>query len=233
MDKSEPPIATPAGTRIRTDARVPVFVVQTETDVVSLGSVNARRADGPGYRLWEIAGTAHADLYTLRIGFADVGGDVNTARVLENDRPIPGIIECDLPVNSNPAHHFVYKAAVRAANEWVECGVAPPPAARLDVSGAPPAFERDAVGNVTGGIRTPYVDAPIAELSGDGNVGLCFLFGTTRLFDAAELSALYADTADYRAQVQASLDAAVEAGFILEDDAPLIEAAADEIVITP
>jgi hypothetical protein len=229
----EPPIPTPVGSKIRDDARVPVLVVQTETDVVKLGSIAARRPDGPTYRLWEIPGTAHADIYTLRLGATDVGGDVETARVTEDATPLPGIFECDAPVNGNPAHHFVYKAAVRAMDDWVACGRPPPTAARLAVSGTPEALVLDATGNATGGIRTPYLDAPIALHSGGGQTGTCFLFGSTRLFDATELSALYTGTADYRDRAQASLDAAVDAGFILAEDAPLIEQAADEIAITP
>jgi hypothetical protein len=47
-------------------------------------------------------------------------------------------------------------------------------------------IERDEHGNALGGIRTPYVDVPIAALSGLGQTGsiLCLLFGTTVPLDA-------------------------------------------------
>ena len=81
-----------------------------------------------------------------------------------------------------------------------------------------------------GGIRTPYVDAPAAVLSGLGQTGgsFCGLFGTTRIFTAAEMAALYVDEAGYVAAVTESANAAVEAGFLLPEDAELIIAWAPE-----
>ena len=50
------------------------MTVLTETDVVDghlPGYHRARRPDGPHFRAWEIPGTAHADNYTIRVGFID------------------------------------------------------------------------------------------------------------------------------------------------------------------
>ena len=49
------------GAHIRTDTGVPVFDLQTEGDMVALRSHLARQADSTRYRLWEIAGAAHAE----------------------------------------------------------------------------------------------------------------------------------------------------------------------------
>src|SRR5262249_37749017 len=49
-----PPLAL-----IRDDVDVPVFMVQSETDVVAVASFPARQPDGPRIRTWEVAGTAH------------------------------------------------------------------------------------------------------------------------------------------------------------------------------
>ena len=54
-----------AGERIRSDLRVPVIVLQTETDVALLGSSRAAQPDGELLRNWELAGAAHADTYLL------------------------------------------------------------------------------------------------------------------------------------------------------------------------
>ncbi len=89
------------------------------------------------------------------------------AAIVENDKPVPGIIECTIPVNAGP-QHFVANAAVHALNAWIVDGTEPPKAERLAVAGDPAAFVRDNLGNVKGGIRTPYVDAPIAVLEGEG-----------------------------------------------------------------
>ncbi len=53
-------------TTFRTDTDVPVFDLQTETDVAGiLGSAFARQPDTDLFRLWEVAGTGHADRHLL------------------------------------------------------------------------------------------------------------------------------------------------------------------------
>jgi hypothetical protein len=206
-----------------------VLTFQTESDLIILGSLASRQPDGPFFRLWEVAGTAHADTYSLMVGAGDLGDDPSVAEVVEESAPIPGIIECDKPINSGP-QHFVLKAAVAALNRWVRDGEAAPSAPLLEVEGSLPdaEFVLDDYGNVLGGIRTPYVDVPIAALSGLGQSGgsFCWLFGTTALFDDPTLASLYPTHAAYVSAVNEATDSAVEAGFILEPDAQLIKAAA-------
>jgi len=223
----QPEINTPGVVWIRDDISVPVLMFQTETDLFLLYSLSARQPDGPFFRLWEVAGTAHDDTYGLILGAGDLGNDPAAAQVLVTDAPIPGILECDSPINSGH-QHFVLKAAMAALDRWVRGGQASPNAPRLEIEGSPPEFALDAFGNVLGGIRTPYVDAPIAVFSGTGQTGsfICRLFGTTVLLDAGTLASLYPDNATYVSAVSAATDQAVDAGFILAPDAPLIKAAA-------
>jgi len=210
-------------------------VVQTETDVIGLGTFADRQPDFNRFRLWEIPGTGHADAYTLFIGSRDPLGSVAAARVVEEAEPIPGIISCDSPVNGNPAHHFVFNAAVRAMDEWVRCGTLPPVADRMDLDEGPPRrFVLDSVGNAMGGIRTPYLDAPTAIHSGGGQAGfVCGLFGSTTLLDESQLRAMYFTRDTYRYLVDLSLDAAVEDGFILPEDAGFIRGAAEALDVWP
>jgi hypothetical protein len=209
--------------RIRTDVRVPVMTFQTETDLITLGYLPDRQPDGRNFRLWEAAGTAHADTYTLGGGWTDVGDDPSVAEVIVSSAPIPGIIECDSPVNSGP-QHWVLKAAYAALERWVGGGQPPARASRLEVEDG--AFVLDEHGNVRGGIRTSYVDAPVARLSGLGQSGgsFCGIFGTTVPFDEDEVAALYPSNEDYVAAVRRSNERAVRAGFLLRADADLIEA---------
>ncbi len=90
-------------------------------------------------------------------------------------------------------------------------------------------FLLDEVGNVTGGLRTSYVDAPAAVLSGLGQVGnaFCFLFGTTELFDAATMAARYIDKSGYKAAVSDAVARGIERGTLLQNDAQRIIDAAD------
>ncbi|HKE92606.1 MAG TPA: alpha/beta hydrolase domain-containing protein, partial [Gemmatimonadales bacterium] len=131
------------------------------------------------------------------------------------------------PINSGP-QHWVLNAAIAALDRWVRGGDPPPMAPRLDVAGDPPAYALDDLGNVRGGIRTPYVDAPLAVLSGLGQTGsgFCGIFGTTVCFDEAMRTTLYPTAADYSAAVNEATDRAVAAGFILEPDGALIKGAA-------
>lgn len=227
---SQEPQATvnlPPVVRFRSDLRVPVMLFQTETDLVLLGYLPDRQPDGPLFRLWEAAGTSHADTYTLGVGFSDQGGDPSVAEVVEVSSPIPGIIDCAKPVNSGP-QHFLVKASLHALERWVRLGVPPPRAPRLQLSGDD--FVTDELGNVRGGIRTSYVDAPVATLSGLGQEGggFCFIFGTTDLFDEATLDSLYPDHASYVAAVGAATDRAVRQRFLLRPDAALIKQQAEE-----
>jgi hypothetical protein len=165
-------------------------------------------------------------LYTFLDNRVDVGDNPDIAAVVENANPIPGIIDCAKPVNAGP-QHFVANAAVRALNTWLVEGTPPQRADRFDVVGSPAAFVLDDLGNVKGGVRTAYVDAPIAILSGEGQprdgAGFCFLSGTTLLFDASTLGSLYADNTAYIQAVNSATDDAVDKGFLIPEDAALIK----------
>ena len=226
-------IPVPGVVPIRDDLDVPTLIFQTETDLPFLNYLPARQPDSASVRLWEVAGTAHVDTYVLAVGPGDRGNSIEAAKLLVTNQPIPGILYCDEPINSGP-QHFVLNAAIAALERWVRDGTPPPVAPRLEADLGPPArIDRDARGNALGGIRTPAVDAPIAALSGDPQMGstICGLFGTTTPFPPATLVELYGDQAGYVAAVEAAAAAAVEAGFLLPPDADLIIGAARDTPI--
>jgi hypothetical protein len=223
----EPAIPAPQPAPIRTDLRVPVLVFETETDLLFLSYAAEPQEDSERFRLWEVAGTAHADTYTVAVGRTDLGGSPNAAELILTSSPLPGFT-CAAPINSGP-QHFVLNAAVHALNRWVRRGIPPPRAPRLEaVAGPPASIMRDAHGNALGGIRTPQVDVPIAALAGDGQTGsiFCLLFGTTTPFDAATLTALYPTQRAYVAAFNKATARAVHAGFILRPDAKLMKSCA-------
>jgi hypothetical protein len=216
MDRS--PDAT--GEVIRSDGRAPTLVLQSETDVVYLGSLRADQRDGPNLRLWEVAGSAHADTYLLVAGHHDDGARTpdELAALLAPTREL-AMGSCDTPINAGPQQHYVGMAALAALDEWVRGGQTPPAAPRLDRAGSE--LVRDGWGIATGGIRSPWVDVPTATLSGLGQTGDGFavLFGTTRPFDDATLSSLYpAGRGEYMAAFAASLDRTIAEGFIRAAD---------------
>jgi hypothetical protein len=226
----QPEIDTPEVVNIRTDLRQPTLMFQTESDLLLLNSLPSNQPDSSNFRLWEVAGTAHADVYTLLTGQTDLGDDPSVAEVVETTDGAPlGFIQCERPINSGPAH-WVLKAGLRGLIAWMTGGQALPEAPRLQVTEDGTAFELDALGNALGGIRTNYVDVPVAKLSGLGQSGdsFCRIFGTTELFDAATLGELYPTEQDYVDAVTASAEAALAGGFLLRPDADLIIADATE-----
>ena len=85
------------------------------------------------------------------------------------------------------------------------------------------------MGNVTGGLRNPYVDVPVAILHGEGQPrtdSFCNLFGTTELFDEVQLAELYPSKQSYIDAIDESVDNSVDQRFLRPADAALIKAQA-------
>jgi hypothetical protein len=141
-------------------------------------------------------------------------------------RPTDKILGAQLakPINSAPQHHYVVQAALWYLDRWVRTGQAPskaPPMTLTAGADKPPTLVLDANGETQGGVRTPWVDVPIARLSGVGNTGspLAFLAGVTEPFDDATLARLYpGGKNEYLKKFETSLDSAIKSGFILPAD---------------
>jgi len=187
--------------RIRTDLDVPVFMFETQTDLIELGYAAAQQPNTDLIRTWEVAGTSHADAYL-------VGGAV-------------GLLGCTHPINDGP-QHLVVQAAFAAFNAWVDNGTPPPSPPPFKLSSTdPPVLALDKYGNVIGGVRTPAVDVPVSTLSGAAPKGvsvLCSLFGSSTPFSGNELDGIYGTKAGYLAKFMASLDQAISHGYVLAAD---------------
>jgi hypothetical protein len=219
------------GHRIRDDVRVPVLTFQSETDVVALGGGRARQPDSDRFRLWELAGASHFDTYGLVAAHADRAGVPveELARQMAPTREFMGM-SAEMLLNSGPQQHYVLNAAVSHLDRWVRDGTPPPEAPRLEAAdAAATGLVRDGLGIVRGGIRTPWVEAPSAVLSGDppGGEGFLFLFGRTLPLDTDTLERLYpGGPEEHCRRFEASTDDAVAAGFLLDADADEIRALA-------
>jgi hypothetical protein len=229
------PIPVPAETIIRTDQTVPVLTLETETDLINpeIGYFPAQQPDSSHFRLWEVPGTAHADLYSAGGGFSDTGNGQAEGALFDVGAVTGGPLSCSTPINDGPGY-LVVNAAVSHLNQWVQNGTLPPRAPRLETQPGPPVtVARDAHGNALGGIRTPLVDVPIATLRGDGNGGgpLCSLFGSTVPFSAATLAALYPTHAAFVTRFDAAAQRALRAGFLLAPDVKNLEAAAAKAAV--
>jgi Alpha/beta hydrolase domain len=204
----------PTNLRIRTDLKVPVFMSETQTDLIQLGYAPAQQPNTSKIRTWEIAGTSHADSYF--VGAA------------------ASILGCTTPVNSGPQHEVV-QAAFSAFDKWVDDDVAPPSPPPFRLSSAKPAtLALDARGNVVGGVRTPAVDVPVSTLSGappKGATPICGLFGSTTAFTPAQLASLYNTKSNYIAQYTKNLNKSIASGYILSADKASLLAQAEQVQI--
>lgn len=212
--------------KFRPELRVPLLTVVTETDVFGGprdGYYFARQPDSERLRVWEIAGAAHADNYTIQVAFID-SGSAPLETIVAGYTPTNMLMGQQLAHNINfgPQHHYVVQAAVAALNTWVTTGEPAPGADRLEVRvSAGPQPVPDFNGLARGGIRTPWVDVPIARTSGLGGDEsiMSSIFGSGELFDANTIRRLYpGGGAQYLESFTAALDVAIATGFILPAD---------------
>jgi hypothetical protein len=207
----------------RPDLRVPLVTIITETDLVGgvrNGYHNARQPDNQQLRVWEIAGTAHADNYTIQVAPIDNGtaalADIVAAYTPTNMLMGQQLNHC---INFGPQHHYVLQAALSHLHNWVSTSRPPPSGTLLELKGEQPVLDEH--GLTRGGIRTPWVDVPIARTSGIGGEEsvMSWIFGSGELFDAATVQRLYpGGLADYLDRFTASLDASIQSGFLLPAD---------------
>lgn len=225
----------PQAVAFRPELRVPLLTVVTETDVFGgarQGYYFARQPDSNYLRVWEIAGAAHADNYTIQVAFIDSGSaplaDIAAAYTPTNMLMGQQLAHC---INFGPQHHYVVQAALAALNTWVASGEPAPSAEPLEAretEGPQPVL--DGNGLARGGLRTPWVDVPVARTSGLGGEEsiMSMIFGSGELFDAATLRRLYpGGSTEYLERFTGALDAAIRSGFILAADrAEILELAA-------
>lgn len=218
-----PDEAAPRAVRFRTDLRVPLFTVLTETDVIGglrPGYHLARQPDTEMLRAWEIPGTAHADNYTIRVSYID-DGRAPLADLVAAYAPTDNLMGQQLPhfINFAPQHHYVLQAAISALDKWIRTGVGPAVAPPIDLRDGRALLDDN--GLAGGGVRTPWVDVPVARTSGvgSGETPLSHLFGSGEPFDAATVARLYpGGESEYVDRFAAALDSAIRSGFLLAAD---------------
>lgn len=189
---------------LRGDLDVPVIVLNTTT----AASERTLQDDTTMLRVWEPAGSSHTTgpfmVRTSEATMRDVGVDTPCCP--------PGY------ANTLPLQ-YVSGAALVALHEWVAHGTPAPSFPRIDRSGHPDngGIAFDALGNVAGGLRTPWVDVPIARYDWRGEC----LGGAGRTYplESAELTALYGTAGTYSERFAAAARDAVERGVLLADDA--------------
>ncbi len=225
------------GDRRRTigDHGVPVIELLGEGEAEThLGATRDDSDDPAGpYRLYEVPGACHMS-----------GGE-------DGHRPLAPTVE-------EPSDFPMWAVAGRALTnlrDWVVDGVAAPHAERVrhlaskddGPGGAAPEslpLERDEHGNAVGGVRTPWVDVPIARYfphstieggaqmagpPGRPQINIGDIMGCMHRFDADRLRDLYGTPTGYQERFAASLDATVAGRWVAEADVERLRATAATI----
>lgn len=224
---------------------VPVIQTNTETEealagLSGPGGFAYRRpdSDAPGdrYRLWEVPGASHvsndldsspitlqrslAELQGLPVSALAPVGCTHQQFVNGPTTGVPGVVDPNTYPFSNVAN-----AAFADLTKWVDYGVPPPHAPRIEVSSTG-AIVRDRFGNALGGLRTPFVDVPTAAYTPTDTVahttalsGFCVLYGYNTPFSQDTLKSLYQDHGQYAALVAQESNRLVREGFWLKPDA--------------
>ena len=211
-------LPTSAGTTIR-EIDVPLIQMPTLHEVET--NVPRRQdSDEPGkqFRLYEVAGIGHVDSR-------------------DNVRLIPN--PCTKPLSPVLTQAY-FAVGLHHLLGWVDKGIAPPRAARVlldrDASNDGSTMALDAHGNPQGGIRTPWVDVPVAKytpvntaaepliahpsayVAANGLQGaqiMCRLSAWQEPLSAAKLRELYGSKRDYLRKFEARLDELEKQGWSL------------------
>jgi hypothetical protein len=187
-----------------------------------LSGIAARRADGDSapdlYRNYEVAGSAHATPDELN--FAAAPGDIQ-----KGGRDVP-----PMSCNEGPRSRFpnwpAFDAVLRNLDAWVRTGTPPPHAEPILVVDGKPVLDR--FGNVIGGIRSPFLEAPTSTWFGTSTgPSFCRIAGHEVPFERSQLAKLYPTHDDYVRAVTASVSRLVVEGFIVREDGDALIAEAE------
>jgi hypothetical protein len=212
---------------------VPLIRIVPETDVIAL--IAGRRDDGDApndrYRLYEVAGGAHADgaFYPFQPSVADLK-KIGSPYPYLASWPFHNQCEPEILLMKTPINTYVLDATFANLTRWIRDGVAPPRAARIAVEnmGTPQArVARDQYGNALGGVRTPYLDVPAATYhSTVKGATFCPELGRAEPFTWSRLVSAHGTPQNYAARVSASVDRLVKDRWLTESDGRKIKAEA-------
>lgn len=224
MNQCEPsPPATDARRQFK-DVGVPIMRIMSQSDY--LFGIGSRRADSdtPGdlYRHYEMAGAGHATPDELTFS-------ASSADIIAAGRAVPPASCNEGPRSRFPSSIFV-NAALRNLDLWVRDGIAPPRAEPILVRDGAPVL--DEFGNVQGGLRSPFLDAPTSTWYGTATgASFCFIAGYERPLPEDVVNGLYGNHGDYLNAVKSSVRGLESQAFLTDYDARqlLTEAAQSNI----
>ncbi|MEP7273975.1 MAG: alpha/beta hydrolase domain-containing protein, partial [Acidobacteriota bacterium] len=205
--------AIPPGDARRQIRNVGVPVVRVMSGSDYLRTIAARLKDSdqaPNLtRNYEIAGSAHATPQELE--FAAMPADIT-----KGERSVPPM-ECNEGPRSRFPNSLAFNAILRNLDIWVRKGTPPPRVDQIAVVNGQPVLDK--FGNVTGGVRSPYVDVPTSTWFGNATgASFCIIAGYERPFDAVRLKELYPTHTDYMKAVTKNVERLVLERVITKED---------------
>ncbi len=215
---------------------VPVISVVTQGLLNS--TIIARRPDSDDpadrYRRYEIPGAAHVNKKSM--DNSPNSADSAKAGVPDSVSKCEGIDKygvTDFPLE------FFMNSAYQNLYAWIRTSAPPPKEEPIVTENAPGnkavMVKLDEHGNALGGVRHPYVEAPVATYYGNSramdasSAFFCSLAGYRVPFDAEKIRSLYPAKEDYLKKVYDVTDKLIAERFLTQSDGERIKRAARDV----
>jgi len=212
---------------------VPVIAVVAQGEVPASLGLRRDDSDDPAdrFRLYEVAGVSHIDKAAYS-QFPAVADQIAAVGATQGTPEWPLNITCEppIPLTDQPALTYVYDVAFQHLFHWARKGVAPPKAGRIQIkedvaeSVTKPTVALDEYANGLGGVRTPYVEVPVASyfVTSPGP-GTCAELGHKVVLDQSRLATMYPNAKAYTSKVAQVTNRSVKEGWLTKSDGRKIE----------
>ena len=211
--------------RLIRKTNVPVIAVLAQGEVVD--ALPWRRADSDDtsdkFRLYEIAGASHID-GSAYLGLPSLQDQAASGATPQGNEAWPLTSKCDpdIPLTALPVMSYAFNAAFDNLEKWARNGTPAPRAPLIELKDG--AVALDQFGNGLGGVRSPYVDVPVATYTTTSpGPSTCRELGHKISFDAARMSALYSSDKVYADKVSQSVDRLIKDRWLTAADGKRIK----------
>ena len=200
---------------------VPVIAVVPQGEVAEAAAIRRADSDEPNdrFRWYEIAGVAHIDAAPY-IALPSFDDQAKTGSTPQGTPSWPFNVRCEpeIPLEQHELLSYVFDAAFTNLDLWLQKGIAPPRADRIEMTGEKVALDK--FGNGIGGMRSFDVDVPVATyFTTTPGPGTCRELGHEDRYDWATLESLYGSYKSYASKVTQSVDRMVKERWLTEADA--------------
>jgi hypothetical protein len=212
--------------------------------VVAEGSlsvaIHARRPDSDvaddRYRRYEVPAASHANHLVLE--YAPRPGETEKAGV---PTASPNCTGADKYGLTDFPFEYLMNASFANLKAWARSNI-PPPRAQVietvsDIDSPDLEVKQDKHGNAVGGLRTPYLDVPVAtyytksEPADEESIPFCSTQGYKIPFENEKISALYPTRGSYLSKVNGMVDSMVTERYLTRTDGEKIKREAEKLSV--